>query len=87
VPSERFPAPVETAAYLTVSEAVHDATGRGASFVSADVRLEWPRLVVVARDDGSPRSSALIHLADRIGALGGELDVRASNLRAVIPCE
>ena len=86
-PSQRFPAPVETAAYLAVSEAVHDAAGRGASFVSADVRLEGPRLVVVARDDGSPRSAALVHLADHIGALGGELVVQGSTLRAVIPCE
>ncbi len=86
-PSQRFQAPVETAAYLAVSEAVHDATLRGASYVSADVHLEGQRLVVVARDDGSPRSSALVHLADRIGALGGELKVRGSTLRAVIPCE
>jgi len=86
-PSQRFPAPVETAAYLAVSEAVHDAAGRGASFVSADVRLKGPRLVVVARDDGSPRSAALVHLADHIGALGGELVVQGSTLRAVIPCE
>jgi signal transduction histidine kinase len=86
-PSRRLPVPVETAAYLAVSEAVHDAAGRGASFVSADVRLEGPRLVVVASDDGSPRSSALVHLADRVGALGGELEVGESTLRAVIPCE
>jgi signal transduction histidine kinase len=86
-PPQRFQAPVETAAYLAVSEAVRDAAGRGASFVSADVHLEGPGLVVVARDDGSPRSSALVHLADRIGALGGELEVKGSTLRAVIPCE
>jgi signal transduction histidine kinase len=86
-PSERFPAPVETAAYLAVSEAVQDSAGRGASFAWADVRRQGRRLVVVVGDDGSRRSSAVIHLADRIGALGGELEVRGSTLRAVIPCE
>jgi hypothetical protein len=66
---------------------VQDSAGRGASFAWADVRRQGRRLVVVVGDDGSRRSSPVIHLADRIGALGGELEVRGSTLRAVIPCE
>jgi signal transduction histidine kinase len=85
-PPERFPAPVETAAYLAVSEAVDDAARRGASFASADVRREGTQLIVVVGDDGGSRSSDLVHLADRIGALGGKLEVRGTTLRAVIPC-
>ena len=86
VPPERYPGPVETAAYLTISEAVNDAVGRGASFVSADLRREGSRLVVTVLDDGAARSSAFVHVADRIGALGGTLEVEATTLRAVIPC-
>jgi signal transduction histidine kinase len=86
VPSERFPGPVETAAYLTISEAVDDAVGRGASFVSADLRREGPQIVLTVRDDGAARGSALVHVADRIGALGGTLEIQATTLRAVIPC-
>ena len=86
-PSERFSAPVETAAYLAVSEAVDDAASHGASFASADVRREGTQLVVVVGDDGVSRSSGLVQLADRIGALGGKLEVRGTTLRAVIPCE
>lgn len=83
---ERYTAPVETAAYLTVSEAITDATGRRATVVSVDVRKEGGRLVVTVRDDGTDRSSTLVHLADRIGALGGSLDVGRTTLRAEIPC-
>ena len=39
-----------------------------------------------SNDDGSDRSSPLIHLADRIGALGGSLEVSQTTLRAEIPC-
>ena len=31
--------------------------------------------MITAEDDGAPRSSRLVHLADRVGALGGSLDV------------
>jgi signal transduction histidine kinase len=86
-PSERFPAPLETAAYLAVSEAVDDAAGRGASFASADVRRQGTQLVVVVGDDGASRRSDLVQLADRIGALGGKLEIRGTTLRAAIPCE
>src|SRR6266516_2109630 len=86
VTPERYPGPVETAAYLTTSEAIDDAVGRGASFVSADLRREGSRLVVTVGDDGAARTSALVHVADRIGALGGTLEVEATTLRAVIPC-
>jgi len=43
--------------------------------------------LVTVEDDGSDRSSALIHLADRVGALGGSLEVGQTTLRAEIPCE
>jgi signal transduction histidine kinase len=87
VTPERFSQPVETAAYRAVAEAIDDAAGRGATFVSVDVNREGERLLVTVEDDGSDRSSALIHLADRVGALGGSLEVGQTTLRAEIPCE
>jgi signal transduction histidine kinase len=86
VPSERFLGPVETAAYLTISEGIDDAVGREASFVSADLRREGRQIVATVRDDGAARGSASVRVADRIGALGGTLEVEATTLRAVIPC-
>jgi signal transduction histidine kinase len=87
VPSERYSAPVETAAYLTVTEAIADAVAREATFVSVDVVREDAELVVQVRDDGAAGTSALLHIADRVGALGGSLEVRPHSVRAVIPCE
>lgn len=87
VTPERFSPPVETAAYRAVAEAIDDAARRGATFVSVDVGCERERLLVTVEDDGSDRRSPLIHLADRIGALGGSLEVSQTTLRAAIPCE
>jgi len=87
VPPERYSAPVETAAYLTVAEAIAAAAGRRATFVSVDVARENEQLVVQVRDDGAAGASALPNIADRVGALGGSLEVRPHSLRADIPCE
>ena len=59
---------------MTVSEAIDDARRRGASFLTVRVVREGGRLVITAEDDGAPRSARPVHLADRVGALGGSLD-------------
>ena len=84
---ERQPAAVETTAYVTVSEAIEDAARREAPFVSVRVRSADRRLTISAEDEGTPRTHDLPHLADRVGALGGMLEVGDTTLRAVIPCE
>jgi len=83
---ERYSEPVEAAAYRTVVEGIHDAAEREATFVSVDVGREEGRVIVTLRDDGAARTSPLVHLADRIGALGGSLEVGETTLRAVVPC-
>jgi signal transduction histidine kinase len=87
VTEARHPAAAETTAYVTIAEAIDDAVGRGATLVSVQVAREGDRLVVAVNDDGSPRSAPLVHLADRIGALGGSLVAGPRDLRAEIPCE
>jgi len=42
--------------------------------------------VVTAEDDGAPRADRLLHVVDRVGALGGDVHVTARRLRAEIPC-
>ena len=86
VTRERYAAPVETALYVTVAEATEDATERGATFALAAVCRDGGCLVVTVEDDGAERSSRLVQLADRIGALGGTLDAGPRTLRAEIPC-
>ena len=83
---ERYPAPVETTAYFVVAEAIDDAERRGASYAVVSAPRHDERLVVEVKDDGSERTSTMIHLADRVGAVGGRLQVEPTTLRAEIPC-
>jgi signal transduction histidine kinase len=84
---ERYPPVVETAAYLVVAEAVGDAARRSATYLIARVFREGGNLVIEVNDDGElPSPTSLIHVADRVGAIGGHLDVGANRLRAEIPC-
>jgi signal transduction histidine kinase len=82
----RYPAAVETAAYLLVAEALQDAAGRGASHAAVSIVQDGERLVVTVDDDGTDRSAAMVQLADRIGALDGRLTVEPTRLQAELPC-
>jgi signal transduction histidine kinase len=87
VPSERYSTPVETAAYLTVTDAISNAVERKATVVAVNLAREDKQLVVQIKDDAAGDGSELVHLADRVGALGGSLEVGPHSLRAEIPCE
>jgi signal transduction histidine kinase len=82
----RYPAAVETAAYLLVAEALDDAAGRGATQAMVSTFQEGGRLVVTVHDDGTDRSSSMVQLADRVGALDGQLAVEPTRLQAELPC-
>jgi signal transduction histidine kinase len=82
----RYPAAVETAAYVVVAEAIDDALLRNATRAVVTAREDDELLVVEVEDDGSDRTSALIHVADRVGAMGGRLAFEPAALRAEIPC-
>jgi len=85
IPAGRHRPAAETAAYAAAAAAVEDAARRAASFVRLSVRDEAGRLVVVADDDGAVRAGPLVELADRVGALGGRLELGATALRAELP--
>jgi signal transduction histidine kinase len=83
----RYPAAVETAAYLLVAEALDDAAaGRGASHAAVSAVRDGGRLLVTVEDDGTGRSTGIVQLADRVGALDGRLTVEPTRLRAALPC-
>jgi signal transduction histidine kinase len=82
----RYPAAVETAAYLLVAEALQDAADRAATHATVSAIQDTRRLVVTVKDDGSDRTSSMVQLADRVGALGGSLTVEPRRLRAELPC-
>jgi signal transduction histidine kinase len=83
---DRYAAPVETAAYFVVAEAIHDAARRDATYAAVSAPRRDERLVVNVQDDGSERTSTMVHLADRVGAVGGSLEVEPTTVRAEIPC-
>jgi hypothetical protein len=73
-------------AYVTIDEAIRDAALRRATAIDVTAVVHDGRLVITADDDGTPRDASLIHVADRVGALGGRLDLAPTKLRAEIPC-
>lgn len=84
LPKERFPQPIETAAYLLVAE----ATKAGTTGVSAT--SEAGLLVIDVETRSEP--DGLIDLEDRVGALKGRLSVEPApgggiRIHAEIPCE
>ena len=83
----RYPEPIETAAYLTAAEAVEDAAGRDAGYAAISIVEAEERLCITVEDDGTNRSSSMVQVADRVGAVGGTLDVQPTSLRAEFPCE
>jgi signal transduction histidine kinase len=96
-PAERLPAPVESAAYFVVAEALTNvARYAEASRAEVSVVRDNGRVEVEVRDDGvggadPAAGSGLRGLADRVAALDGLLQVESragegTTVRAVIPC-
>jgi signal transduction histidine kinase len=83
---ERCDGPVENAAYGLVAEALDEAASRGASKATVSAERDSGRLVVTVADDGPPRTSSLVAVADRIGAVGGQMWLDATEVRAELPC-
>jgi PAS domain S-box-containing protein len=97
IPGLRLPAPVEASLYFFCSEALTNII-KHAGATRAWIRLDvsGSQYVIEVRDDGiggarpRPGTSGLIGLGDRIGALGGTVDIfsahpRGTALRAAIP--
>ena len=87
LPEERLEPAVESAAYLVVREMVR---GRGPGRTSIRATREHTGLVVEVAADGGPPADTL-HLEDRIGAVGGRLQVNrtagdVTRVRAELPC-
>jgi signal transduction histidine kinase len=80
---QRLPLPVETAAYFVVAEALTNvAKYAGATHAIVRARRDGGEAVVEIRDDGvggadASAGSGLRGLADRVGALDGDLEVES----------
>jgi signal transduction histidine kinase len=97
VPDDRLPAPVETAAYFVVAEALTNVA-KYAHATAATVRVARTdgNAFVEVHDDGvggadETTGSGLRGLSERVAALDGELELdspagRGTTLRARLPC-
>ena len=83
LPTRRFAAPVESAAYFVVAESLR-RSGDGDVAVSA--RAEDGRLIVRLEAAGGIAGSTT-DLEDRVGAVGGTLTTTTHDLLAELPCE
>jgi len=93
---ERFPEPIEVAAYFTASESLANAAKHSqASRITILLAFENERLQLSVRDDGiggadPGRGSGLVGLRDRVEALGGTLAIESgsgteTSLSATLP--
>jgi signal transduction histidine kinase len=82
LPSGRFAASVESAAYFVVAESVRRAGGRD---VAVSARREDERLIVELETNGGIAGSTT-DLEDRVGAVGGTIAATAGQLSAEMPC-
>jgi signal transduction histidine kinase len=93
---DRFPEPVEVAAYFTASESLANAAKHSqASRITVLLAFENERLRLSVRDDGiggadPGRGSGLVGLRDRVEALGGTLAIESgsgagTSLSATLP--
>ena len=86
LPAQRHSAAVETTAYLAIADAIADAERRGAAWLSVRVAQKDSSLIVSTEDDGPPRVDSLERLSDRVGALGGRVELGERTVHAEIPC-
>jgi signal transduction histidine kinase len=93
----RLPAPVESAAYFVVAEALANAMKHsGATLVTVTIHDDGSTLTVEVGDDGRGgasvgRSGGLCGLDDRLRSLDGRLELHSppagpTTVRALIPC-
>ena len=82
LPSGRFAAPVESAAYFLVAESVRRSGGGN---VAVRARREEERLVVELEAPTGIGVST-VDLEDRVGAVGGTLTATTRALSAELPC-
>ena len=86
-PPKRLNTEVETAAYMTITTCVEEAAKRAAEFVAVTFTVAASELVITIDADGTDfHPDELLPVGDRIGSLGGRVDIAGSRLEAVLPC-
>jgi signal transduction histidine kinase len=84
---QRFPTAVENTFYFVAVDALTDAIERGAGLVTIVVAHDDQRISMVVQDDGSARTSRMVSLADRVGALDGNVVLEPNMCTVGMPRE
>lgn len=87
IPSERLPMATETAAYVVIAEGLREATRVRADGAALNVVRSGDCVVVdLTISENVEPMGDVVHVADRVGAVGGTLLIEPCRLRAEIPC-
>jgi signal transduction histidine kinase len=84
---QRFATAVENTFYFVAVDALTDAIERGAALVRIAVAHDDHYLSIMVEDDGSARTSRMVSLADRVGALSGTVALEPNICRVGMLCE
>jgi signal transduction histidine kinase len=84
--NERLPFSVETAGYTVVASGLDAAVNCSAHRASVCLSRHHDALVIDLTHDGSDDTPDLVQVADRVGAVGGRLDIAPNRITAEIPC-
>ena len=81
-----MPFSVETAGYAVVASGLDAAVNCSAHRASVSLSRQHDALVIDLTHDGSDGTPDLVHVADRVGAVGGRLHIAPNRITAEIPC-
>ena len=84
--TERLPLPVETAVYVVVTDGIDAASRAGAASATVTIGRRQADLLVEVTPDRCEQLPDMVHLADRVGAIGGTVSTGKGTLRVEIPC-
>lgn len=85
-PGLRADRSAEAAAYATVADAVELLACHGASYATVAVERSSEGIEIAVSHDGELAVGALVEIADRVGAAGGQLLVHDHAIEASVPC-
>ncbi len=85
-PDERLPLTVETAGYAVVARGLEVAASCSAHRAAVTMSRSSGVLVLDVTHDGREDVPDLVHIADRVGAVGGRLVVTPNRITAELPC-
>jgi glucose-6-phosphate-specific signal transduction histidine kinase len=83
LPEDRFPEAVERTAFVVASEAIDAAAQVNATQVRIRLFRDEDQLILEVEGAGP---GPFVHLADRVGALGGRFTTEGSLIRAELRC-